>query len=144
MRRRHYLGCINHPVSHFAIIKVVLVAIHLMAMNISVLTSRLRLSRYRYTMQRGHPDLHFIKKKKALKYNQDFEVFSVLQCIRGVVPSEDMADGGFALIPYFLNCNTIVFALLWLDPVFPTSGQFFFPFVTSGQTVAVFCSLWHK
>lgn len=61
MWQRYYLGCINHPLSHFAIIKVILVAIHLMAVNTSVLTSHLRLSRYHYTMQRDHPDLHFVK-----------------------------------------------------------------------------------
>lgn len=62
MLNRHYLGFINHPLFHFAVIKVILVAIHLMDLNISILTSHLKLSRYQYTIQTGHSNLHLIKK----------------------------------------------------------------------------------
>lgn len=62
MLKRHYLGYANHPLSHFSLTKVILISKHLMAMNVSLLTSHLKLSRYQYTMQRGHPDLYLMRK----------------------------------------------------------------------------------
>lgn len=98
MLKKHYLGCSNFPLSCFAVIKVNLIAVHLMALNISVLTSHLRLSRLSIYHAEGPPRSVLIEKMpwntiRILKHSSSW------QCIRGIVPSGDMADTHFALTP---------------------------------------------
>lgn len=128
MLNKHYLGCSNFPLSCFAIIKVNLIAVHLMALNISVLTSRLRLSRYQYTMQRGHPDLCLMRK-----------------CL-------EIQSGFWSIL---LHCSVLEVSCLqgtWLTLVLPLLQQLIlntiepllsFSWVQSSQQVAICSSICH-